>query len=52
VRAHEIRAQSARAGAISARYSPCRLASLFLLHHHCFDPVNFTFSKFTDTGAR
>jgi hypothetical protein len=37
--------------AIRARYALCRTASLFLAHHHCFDVVNFTFPKFTHTGA-
>jgi hypothetical protein len=45
-------ALSASAGAIRARYAPCRTASLFLLHHDCFDPVHFTFPKFTNTSAR
>jgi hypothetical protein len=35
----------------SARYAPCRTASLFLADHHSFDVVNLTFPYFTHTGA-
>jgi hypothetical protein len=52
VRARAIRALSERAGAIRARSTPCKKASLFLLHHDCFDPVHFIFPKFTNTGVR
>jgi hypothetical protein len=52
IRARAIRALSARACAIRAVYAPCRTASLFILHHDCFDPVYFNFPKVTHTGAR
>jgi hypothetical protein len=42
VHARAFRVLSARAGAIRARYEPCRRASFFFHHHDCFEPIYIT----------